>query len=94
MNYLNDDNLEELGIIKEIDTLNIVEEAEKIKLKRNKILLIICFSLMMITSLVAQVLIVLLFGGVKMIKLGLLIYIAVLIVVSLILIDKGEKSLC
>ena len=36
MDYLNDDKLEEMGYIKEIDTLAIVEKASKIKEKRKK----------------------------------------------------------
>ena len=37
MDYLNDDKLEEMGYIKEIDTLAIVEKASKItEKKKNK----------------------------------------------------------
>ncbi|QJA07555.1 hypothetical protein HF520_00720 [Romboutsia sp. CE17] len=39
MDYLNDDKLEEMGYIKEIDTLAIVEKVSKIKEKRRKRLL-------------------------------------------------------
>ena len=46
MDYINDDKLEEMGYIKEIDTLAIVEKASKIKEKRKKRLLNLCFYLM------------------------------------------------
>ena len=94
MDYLNDDKLEEMGYIKEIDTLAIVEKASKIKEKRKKRLLIICFTLMSVVSVLGQGLFVILFGGNNLVKLGIKIYIFVLLVVSLILIDKREESLC
>lgn len=93
MDYLNDDKLEEMGYIKEIDTLAIVEKASKITEKRNK-LLVISFTLMIITSVLGQGLFVILFGGNNLVKLGIKIYIFILLVVSLILIDKREESLC
>ena len=94
MYYLNDDKLEEMGYIKEIDTLAIVEKASKITEKKRKKLLVISFTLMIITSVLGQGLFVILFGGNNLVKLGIKIYIFVLLVVSLILIDKREESLC
>ena len=94
MDYLNDNKLEEMGYIKEIDTLAIVEKASKIPEKKRKKLLVISFTLMIITSVLGQGLFVILFGGNNLVKLGIKIYIFVLLVVSLILIDKREKSLC
>ena len=49
MDYLNDDKLEEMGYIKEIDTLAIVEKASKITEKKRNKLLVISFNLMIIT---------------------------------------------
>ena len=94
MDYLNDDKLEEMGYIKEIDTLAIVEKASKINEKKRNKLLVISFTLMIITSVLGQGLFVILFGGNNLVKLGIKIYIFVLLVVSLILIDKREESLC
>lgn len=94
MDYLNDDKLEEMGYIKEIDTLAIVEKASKITEKKRNKLLVISFTLMIITSVLGQGLFVILFGGNNLVKLGIKIYIFVLLVVSLILIDKKEESLC
>lgn len=94
MDYLNDDKLEEMGYIKEIDTLAIVEKASKITEKKRNKLLVISFTLMIITSVLGQGLFVILFGGNNLVKLGIQIYIFVLLVVSLILIDKREESLC
>lgn len=94
MDYLNDDKLEEMGYIKEIDTLTIVEKASKITEKKRNKLLVISFTLMIITSVLGQGLFVILFGGNNLVKLGIKIYIFVLLVVSLILIDKREESLC
>ena len=94
MDYLNDDKLEEMGYIKEIDTLAIVEKASKITEKKRNKLLVISFTLMIITSVLGQGLFVILFGGNNLVKLGIKIYIFVLLVVSLILIDKREESLC
>ena len=94
MDYLNDDKLEEMGYIKEIDTLAIVQKASKITEKKRKKLLVISFTLMIITSVLGQGLFVILFGGNNLVKLGIKIYIFVLLVVSLILIDKREESLC
>ena len=94
MDYLNDDKLEEMGYIKEIDTLAIVEKASKITEKKRNKLLFISFTLMIITSVLGQGLFVILFGGNNLVKLGIKIYIFVLLVVSLILIDKREESLC
>lgn len=94
MDYLNDDKLEEMVYIKEIDTLAIVEKASKITEKKRKKLLVISFTLMIITSVLGQGLFVILFGGNNLVKLGIKIYIFVLLVVSLILIDKREESLC
>ena len=94
MDYLNYDKLEEMGYIKEIDTLAIVEKASKITEKKRKKLLVISFTLMIITSVLGQGLFVILFGGNNLVKLGIKIYIFVLLVVSLILIDKREESLC
>ena len=94
MDYLNDDKLEEMGYIKEIDTLAIVEKASKITEKKRNKLLVISFTLMIITSVLGQRLFVILFGGNNLLKLGIKIYIFVLLVVSLILIDKSEESLC
>ena len=94
MDYLNDNKLEEMGYIKEIDTLAIVEKASKITEKKRKKLLVISFTLMIITSVLGQGLFVILFGGNNLVKRGIKIYIFVLLVVSLILIDKREKSLC
>ena len=94
MDYLNDDKLEEMGYIKEIDTLAIVEKASKKKEKKRNKLLVISFTLMIITSVLGQGLFVILFGGNNLVKLGIKIYIFVLLVVSLILIDKREESLC
>ena len=94
MDYLNDDKLEEMGYIKEIDTLAIVEKASKITEKKRNKLLVISFTLMIITSVLGQGLFVIVFGGNNLVKLGIKIYIFVLLVVSLILIDKREESLC
>ena len=94
MDYLNDDQLEEMGSIKEIDTLAIVEKASKITEKKRNKLLVISFTLMIITSVLGQGLFVILFGGNNLVKLGIKIYIFVLLVVSLILIEKREESLC
>ena len=94
MDYLNDDKLEEMGYIKEIDTLAIVEKASKITEKKRNKLLVIRFTLMIITSVLGQGLFVILFGGNNLVKRGIKIYIFVLLVVSLILIDKSEESLC
>lgn len=94
MDYLNDNKLEEMGYIKEIDTLAIVEKASKITEKKRKKLLVISFTLMIITSVLGQGLFVILFGGNNLVKLGIKIYIFILLVVSLILIDKREESLC
>lgn len=94
MDYLNDNKLEEMGYIKEIDTLAIVEKASKITEKKRNKLLVISFTLMIITSVLGQGLFVILFGGNNLVKLGIKIYIFVLLVVSLILIDKREESLC
>ena len=94
MDYLNDDKLEEMGYLKEIDTLAIVEKASKITEKKRNKLLVISFTLMIITSVLGQGLFVILFGGNNLVKRGIKIYIFVLLVVSLILIDKREESLC
>ena len=94
MDYLNDDKLEEMGYIKEIDTLAIVEKASKITEKKRNKLLVISFTLMIINSVLGQGLFVILFGGNNLVKRGIKIYIFVLLVVSLILIDKREESLC
>ena len=94
MDYLNDDKLEEMGYIKEIDTLAIVEKVSKIKEKRRKRLLVISITLMIITSVLGQGLFVILFGGNNLVQLGIKIYIFVLLVVSLVLIEKREVSLC
>ena len=94
MDYLNDDKLEEMGYIKEIDTLAIVEKASKITEKKRNKLLVISFTLMIITSVLGQGLFVILFGGNNLVKRGIKIYIFILLVVSLILIDKREESLC
>ena len=94
MDYLNDDKLEEMGYIKEIDTLAIVEKASKITEKKRNKLLVISFTLMIITSVLGKGLFVILFGGNNLVKRGIKIYIFVLLVVSLILIDKREESLC
>ena len=94
MDYLNDDKLEEMGYIKEIDTLAIVEKASKITEKKRNKILVISFTLMIITSVLGQGLFVILFGGNNLVKLGIKIYIFILLVVSLILIDKREESLC
>ena len=65
----------------------------QLKKYQNK-LLVISFTLMIITSVLGQGLFVILFGGNNLVKLGIKIYIFVLLVVSLILIDKREESLC
>ena len=83
-----------MGYIKEIYTLAIVEKASKITEKKRNKLLVISFTLMIITSVLGQGLFVILFGGNNLVKLGIKIYIFVLLVVSLILIDKSEESLC
>ena len=44
MDYLNDDKLEEMGYIKEIDTLAIVEKASKITEKKRNKLPVISFT--------------------------------------------------
>ena len=49
---------------------------------------------MIITSVLGQGLFVILFGGNNLVKLGIKVYIFVLLVVSIILIDKREESLC
>ena len=94
MDYLNDDKLEEMGYIKEIDTLAIVEKASKITEKKRNKLLVISFTLMIITSVLGQGLFVILFGGNNLVKLGIKIYIFVLLVVSLGLIEKRDGNLC
>ena len=94
MDYLKDDNLKSINYIKEIDTLAIVEKASKITEKKRKKLLVISFTLMIITSVLGQGLFVILFGGNNLVKLGIKVYIFVLLVVSIILIDKREESLC
>lgn len=94
MDYLNDDNLEELGLIKEINTLEIVKEAQKIKEKRNKKMLFILFAVMIVVAFIGQLLFTLLFGGIRYMRIGISIYIFISVVVALVLIDKGEKSLC
>ena len=94
MDYLNDNKLEEMGYIKEIDTLAIVEKASKITEKKRNKLLVISFTLMIITSVLGQGLFVILFGGNNLVKLGIKIYIVVLLVVSLVLIEKREGSVC
>ena len=49
---------------------------------------------MIITSVLGQSLFVILFGGNELIKIGIKIYIFVLLVVSLVLIEKREGNLC
>ena len=78
MDYLNDDKLEEMGYIKEIYNLSIVEKASKITEKKRNKLLVISFTLMIITSVLGQGLFVILFGGNNLVKLGIKIYIFVL----------------
>ena len=82
MDYLKDDNLKAIDYIKEIDTLAIVEKASKIKEKRKNKLLVICFALMI------------LFGANNLVKFGMKIYIFVLLVLSVVLIEKREGNLC
>lgn len=94
MDYLKDDKLEELGFIKKVDTLEIIEISQRIKEKRRKVMLFILFIIMISTSIIGQVLFIYLFGGVKLMKIGILIYIFISITLALILIDKGEQSLC
>ncbi len=94
MDYLNDDNLKEIDYIKEIDTLAIVEKASKIKEKRNNQLLVITFILMIITSSLAQGLFIVLFGVSNLVQLASKIYIFVLLVLSIVLIEKREGNLC
>ena len=94
MDYLKDDNLKEIDYIKEIDTLAIVEKASKIKEKRKNKLLVITFILMIITSILGQGLFITWFGVNDLIKLGSKVYIFVLLVLSVILIEKREGNLC
>lgn len=94
MDYLNDDNLEKLGFIKEIDTLQIIKKSQRIKEKRNKKWLFILFVMMIATSFVGQLLFVILFGGVKLMKISIAVYVFISVVLALVLIDKRERSLC
>ena len=94
MDYLKDDNLKAIDYIKEIDTLAIVEKASKIKEKRKNKLLVIYFALMVITSFLGQGLFVILFGANNLVKFGMKIYIFVLLVLSVVLIEKREGNLC
>ena len=94
MDYLKDDKLEKLGFIKEIDTLKIIESSQQRKEKKNKTILFLLFAVMIITSFIGQMLFVYLFGGIKLIKVGISLYIFISIVVTLILVDKGEEGLC
>ena len=83
-----------MGYIKKINNLDIVKKASKKNEKKRNKLLVISFTLMIITSVLGQGLFVILFGGNNLVKRGIKIYIFVLLVVSLILIDKREESLC
>lgn len=94
MDYLNDDNLEDLGLIKEINTLKIIEKSQEIKEKKNKKLLTLFFIIMIIIAFIGQVLFIVLFNGVKLMKIGITLYVFISIALALILIDKGEKNLC
>lgn len=94
MDYLSDNNLEELGLIKEINTIDIVNKANEIKEKRNNKILIISFILMMIIGFIGQVIFIVYFNSFKFIKIGTYIYIIVSVLLGLILVEKGEKSLC
>lgn len=94
MEYLNDDNLEEIGLIKEIDTFKIIEKSNIIKEKKKKILLLGFFIVMIITSFIGQMLFMKLFENINFIRVGISIYVFISIVLTLVLIDKGEKNLC
>lgn len=94
MDYLNDDNLEDLGLIKEVNTLKIIEKSQEIKEKKNKKLLTLFFIIMIIIAFIGQVLFIVLFNGVKLMKIGITLYVFISIALALILIDKGEKNLC
>ncbi len=94
MDYLNDDNLEDLGLIKEVNTLKIIEKSQEIKEKKNKKLLTLFFIIMIIIAFIGQVLLIVLFNGVKLMKIGITLYVFISIALALILIDKGEKNLC
>lgn len=94
MDYLNDDNLEDLGLIKEINTLKIIEKSQEIKEKKNKKLLTLFFIIMIIIAFIGQVLFIVLFNGVKLMEIGITLYVFISIALALILIDKGEKNLC
>ena len=86
--------LQNAETLEEIDTLAIVQKASKIKEKRKNKLLVITFILMIITSILGQGLFIALFGVNDLVKLGSKVYIFVLLVLSVILIEKREGNLC
>lgn len=94
MNHLNDDELERLGLIKEIDTLSIINKASEVKEKRLRVLYIIAFVLMMISALCGQIIFVKLFGINKNTLISIGIYIIASIGILILFLRKGEENIC
>lgn len=94
MDYLRDEELEKLGLIKEIDTLDIINKSNEMREIKNKRLMIIGFIAMMISGIMGQILFIKITGGLAFIKIGLGVYVLASILVLLILIEKGDQSLC
>lgn len=93
MELLDDKNLEKLGIIKEIDTLDIIRKANEIKDKKIKTMMVIFLTLVTVFSIIAQVIFFILFGVNTMQLIASAIYMIVLcVVLGLFGIKGGELA--
>lgn len=94
MDYLKDEELEKNGLIKEIDTLSIVNKASEIKQKKMTKLYILSFIVLIITAVIGQIIFIKLFGINKKIIIGIGIYIIASVGILLQFFEKGEEYTC
>lgn len=91
MDLLDDRNLEELGVIKEIDTLEIIRKANEIKEKKNRKVMIIFLSIATVFSMITQVVFFRFFGVNKIQLIAMAIYMMVMcVVLGLFCVRGGE----
>lgn len=91
MEVLDDKNLENLGVIKEIDTLRIIINANEIKEKKRKTITAIFLASVTIFSIIAQVMFFIVFGVNTMKLIAAAVYMIVLLVVLGIFGIKGGE---
>ncbi|HAX72317.1 MAG TPA: hypothetical protein DCY20_02200 [Firmicutes bacterium] len=91
MDVLKDECLEQLGVLKDIDTLQILRQAQVVQAKREKLAIQLLIGLMFIVCTLAQVLLFMVIGFSSIVFVVGGAYVLLVCLMLVMLVAKGER---